>query len=109
MADIELQEGDTLPSVSATLIGPDGGAVDISGADVVFIMEDSYSSEKIFSKSAMKTDPANGKVEYQWDAEDTNTSGFYEARWKVTFNPESSNPDVQHFPNDSEGISISID
>lgn len=99
MADITLRRGETLPNYTDTLHASDGTAVDLTGAEVRFVATDASDGTELFNKTATKTDADAGEVEYNWDEEDTDEPGVYEAFWKVTFDPDTD-PEVQYFPDD---------
>ena len=105
MADIEITSGDTRPPIEATFRDPDGSAANLVGGDVRFLVEDTHTGEVIIDSSATLVTASEGEVRYSWNEGDTDEAGYYEAKFKVVYGASTSDPDVQHFPND-ERISI---
>ena len=82
---IKLVQNDTRPPLQFS-ISRSGKAVDLTGATVKFYMKDSTSGAvKINGVGCLSTDPAKGKVQYNWAAGDTNTVGSYLGEVEVTF------------------------
>jgi len=106
MSDFYLKRGDTSPAIKYQLQDHDGNAVDISGAEVRFIMED-HSGTVIIDDDTNGNvsiiDATNGQVKYDWQSSDTRSSGFFLAEWEVTF----SNGAVETWPN-SHTLDIQI-
>lgn len=95
-ADFFLKQGDTTPPLVSTLKDADGAAVDLTGADVRFIMTPRGETEPTTDGVAdIDADPESGVVSYQWMEGDTETAGLYDAEFEVTFVDYS----VQTFPN----------
>jgi len=92
MPDFYMTRGNLLPKITATLKG-DSAAVDLTSCTVKFEFEGNGVSK---SFAATITDATAGKVEYTWQAADTDVLGLYNAKWEVTF-PGGSK---LHFPND---------
>lgn len=96
MADFNIKQGDTSPDLVSTLKGADGVAVDLTGADVRFIMTPRGETDPTIDGVAdIDADPETGIVSYQWAEGDTEAAGLYDAEFEVTFVDYS----VQTFPN----------
>lgn len=94
MTDFTIKRNDTEPVLERTL-KRDGSAVDLTNASVQFHMRARGSDSTTVDASASITDAPNGVVEYEWQAGDTDTAGFYEAEFEVTY----ADADVETFPN----------
>lgn len=103
MSDIfYIKEGDTSPALLYTL----SPTVDLTGASVVFNMRlRSDGSVKVSRQAAVIVSPAtDGVVRYDWDADDTDTAGEYQAEFEVTY----ADSTVETFPN-KDFITVKID
>lgn len=79
-----MNTGDLQPVLQATLENPDGSAVDLTGASVVFTM--SQNGAVLFSNPAVIVSPAsNGTVQYNWLPGNTNYYGSCIGVFTVTF------------------------
>lgn len=67
----------------------EGGSVDLSGATVVFNMEN-----RISRAAAVVTGASTGLVTYNWTAADTSQPGLFDAEFEVTY----SDGKVETFP-----------
>lgn len=99
MADMWVKRNDILPPVTATLTDVQGDPVDLTDAQSVFFimrhMRPPYEPVINAEAQIVGADPNEGKVSYQWQAEDTATAGGYWCEWEVQF------PDGKAtFPND---------
>lgn len=90
-----LKTGDTSPALSVTLKDGDGAAVDLTGATVVFNMNDEDGAQVINRGASTLVDAASGKAKYAWSAADTAAAGYYTAEFEVTY----SDATVETFPN----------
>lgn len=84
MIDYYLKRGDRLTPIRATLRDATGAVVNLSGYTVRFIMVEVVSEVVKVDEPATILDAVNGRVEYAWGAEDTDTDGTYYAEWEVT-------------------------
>lgn len=91
-----LKAGDTSPALRATLQNPDGTAVDLTGATVVFNMRSSGNTVLISRVACSIVTAASGIVQYDWQAGDTDTVGQHLGEFEVTF----ADSTVETFPND---------
>lgn len=89
-----IKQGDTSPSLRATLKDAELNAIDLTGAVVIFHMK-SVGGELKVSTQASILDQANGLVQYIWTPSDTNTVGTYYIEFEVTYADGS----VETFPN----------
>ncbi len=90
-----LKTGDTSPVFSVTLKDADGVAVDLTGATVVFNMNDEDGDQVVDRGSCDLIVAASGTVKYAWQAGDTDTAGYFTAEFEVTY----SDTTVETFPN----------
>lgn len=100
MADFEMKRGDQSPTIRYQLQDDQGDPVDVTGfSDVRFLMRPRTGStltvDADTNSGVTVTDAANGIVQYEWDAADTDTAGSFQAEWEVTF----SGGDKETFPN----------
>lgn len=88
------------------LKGPEGAAVDLTGATVVFVaqgMPGGGTGPTSFSGAATITDAVNGKVSYTVAAGQTDVPGSYHAQWVVTI---GGNAVAYPFPGGTNGFEI---
>lgn len=104
MVDFVLKQGDTSPSLAITLMDAAGNPVDLTGASVRFHMKPIDSPTVKIDATATVTDAANGKVRYDWQTGDSDTLGFFQGEFEVTF----SDGTVGSFPSDSSASFIII-
>ena len=99
--DFNIKRNDTLPSVSGTLLDPDGNAVNLTGATVKFIYRLSTEPRSAaVSGSVVLVDENNGVVRFDWTDGDTDVPGIYFAEFETTF----GTGEVQTTPNTSNLI-----
>jgi hypothetical protein len=99
--DFAIKQNTTTPDIEARLA--DGnGAVDLTGASVLFVMRSMKTGTVKVSHAAtvLVADPSElssasaPNVVYEWLPADTNTAGLYEAEWRVTY----ADGQTQRFP-----------
>lgn len=99
-----MKQHDTRPNVKATISRvPEGGSstpVSLTEASKVFFImrlkgKTDVDGYKIRAECSL-LNPAAGEVEYEWDAEDTNTVGEFQAEFEV----EWSDGGIETFPSD---------
>lgn len=100
--DFVIKKGDRREPIQRTLKGSDGNPVDLTTASSVkFLMRLLGSGTlKVNAAAAIVAPATNGVVRYNWGANDTDTSGVYEAEWEVTYGDATK----QSFPNDHQII-----
>jgi hypothetical protein len=97
-----VKQNDTSPSIQVTLKDADSTVVSLEGATVRFIMKLVSGETKVDANMDI-VDAANGLVQYDWVAGDTDTVGIYYAEFSVTFVGGS----IETFPNSAnEAISV---
>lgn len=102
MADFWIKVGDTAPAITATLKDGDGNPADLQAADVVFRLRSIRGTEPVIDAPAENlqsgdgSDGSKGKVQYEWQAGDTDVAGGFYAEWPVTF----SGGEIETFRND---------
>jgi hypothetical protein len=89
-----VKQNDTSPSMQATLKNPDLSPVVLTGASVQLHMKPLGGVIKI-DAAMFIVDDANGLVQYDWVAGDTDTVGTYYVEFQVTFVDGS----IETFPN----------
>lgn len=103
MADFQIGQGDTAPSISSQLT-QNGTPVNLTGASVAFRMALAQAKVTVVNRAAVITTPATGVVTYNWQAADTATPGSYVFQWVVTFSDGS----VETFPNGDTKPTIEV-
>ena len=95
--DFTIRQGDTLPTIRATLTTTTGAVVDLSSAaSVIFKMARRPGvTPKINAAAAVIGLPTAGTVEYTFLTADTDAPGRYVGEWQVTF----SSGAIETFPN----------
>ena len=96
-----VKKGDRLPSLQATLVDGNGNPVVLTGATVVFNMNDAAGNVKIASGSVSVVSATGGTVAYAWGASDTNTVGTFYGEFAVTIGGL-----VERFPNDGNIVIV---
>lgn len=89
-----IKRDDTSPLFRAILKDGDGVVVDVTGATVRFHMKDQSGAIKV-DAAAVVNDGPTGDVQYAWAVGDTDTAGFYDSEFEVTY----SGGRVETFPN----------
>ena len=100
--DITLKRGDTRYAIKAILKDIDGDPVNLEGCEVKFFMA-LLGQPAIIKREPHIENAANGEVWVVWVPGETNTSGIYQAEFKVVY-PDGR---VETFPSDGH-ISIQI-
>jgi len=83
METFTIKQGDTFPTLVATLKDPSGQPVNLSNSTITFKMVDVTGVVKV-SAPATGIDPSNGRVSYSWSTQDTEDFGDYKAVFEVT-------------------------
>ena len=97
MARILMVEKDLRPVIIATLKREDGSIVDLTGCSVKFHMK--KGDVKLIEKSAsILNPPTDGKVQYAWEAGDTDVTGTCYGEFEVTF----ADAKEQSFPSEGD-------
>lgn len=97
MADFHIKQNDTNPALAATLTNELLASLPLNTATgIKFHMTDPGSGIVKVDATATITDPANGRVEYQWGLGDTDTPGKYNGEFQITWNDAT----ITSFPND---------
>lgn len=104
MADVTITQGDTRPSLAATLTDGAGVAVSLVGATVRFLMEPIAGGALVVDAAATVVSPAAGTVRYDWVTADTDAPGLYLGKFVADF----GGGQVQSFPNDTPGLLIHV-
>lgn len=91
-----LKRGDTSPSLLSAILP---ATVDLTGATVRFSMrpKDGGAIKVNRSAAVIVTPTGTPTVRYDWQAADTDTAGFFDAEFEVTY----AGGAVETFPNDS--------
>jgi hypothetical protein len=82
---VQMKKGDRLPVLRAALQGPDGAALDLTGASVTFRMKPvTGGALKVNASCAIIGDPTQGIVQYTWGATDTDTVGQFNGEFSAS-------------------------
>ena len=95
MSIFYMKQGDTSPSLRTTLKDSSATPVNITGATVNMHM---YTQDKVtvvIDAEMSISDAAGGVVTYDWQAGETDNSGWYWVEFEVTY----SDATVETFPN----------
>lgn len=102
MVDFTITQNDTYPAISGRF-EDDASPIDLTGATINFHMKSpGASSVKVDAAASILGSASDGRVAYQWQLGDTDTSGFYQAEWEVTY----SDGYVETFPDEPLEIYI---
>jgi len=81
-----IKQNDRRPKLQVQLQNSDGTPLDLtSSANTKFTMKKQGAATKLDNQVAAVTDAANGLVEYEWQAGDTDTLGTYRGEFTVTW------------------------
>ncbi len=81
--DFTLSKNATKPDLIVQLL--DGfTAVDLTGATVIFNMEDQLGASKVAAAAAVLEDGPNGKLKYVWTTADIDTEGIFFGQFQAT-------------------------
>lgn len=94
--DVTVKQGNTAPSISATLQDAVGAAVDLTGASVTFRMKPLAGGPVAVDHAAVIVGAALGTVRYDWQVGDTDTPGYYYGEFRVLW----ASGGIQSFPSD---------
>lgn len=90
-----IKQNDTSPALRADLKNSAGAAVNVTAATVRFLMRPSGETTPKVDKPGVVISGTTGTVQYDWDAEDTDTSGSYDAEFEITY----ADGKIETFPN----------
>lgn len=105
----KIKQGDLRPYLEGQLVrltetGEVDGPQDLSGATVVFTMQNNDTKDIVVDEqTAVILDPLTGMVQYQWQDGDTDIPGKYFGEFEATFGDEP-----ETFPNGKIGFDIKI-
>ncbi len=85
MASFFLKVNDTAPVFQYTCLDENKVAIVLTGATVTFYMQDQNGITIIDNAAVTITDAANGVVEYQFVAADSDVAGIFFAEFVITF------------------------
>jgi hypothetical protein len=91
-----IKKNDTSPAILATLKDADDIPVNLNGASVRFHLRTISSRTVKVDEAAAVVASEDGLVRYDWQAQDTDVIGSYQAEFEVTYSDAS----VETFPND---------
>lgn len=91
-----IKRRDTSPIYRGILKDGKGDIVNVTGATVRFHMFDQDGVVKVDAAAVINAGAA-GDVQYEWIADDTDTAGFYDTEFEVTY----SGGRIETFPNNS--------
>lgn len=87
MSDVELVQGDTAPDMHWTLheLGNPNAPIDLTDATVAFQMRKPDDRRYTVNVQCELVDAENGRVRYEWGANDLATPGEYQGQFEITF------------------------
>ena len=94
MSTFYIKRNDTSPVFRVILKDGDDAVVNVDGAAVRFHMFDQAGVLKVDADAVINSGTA-GDVQYEWIAADTDTIGFFDSEFEVTF----STGRIETFPN----------
>ena len=99
----KIKKSDTQPAIEATLEYNNGSAVDLTGADIFFVMGNLTDYTTYRSGACVITGSDTGKCKYNWTALDTGSVGNYWGEFEVNWGSGS----VMTLPN-SHNLKIEV-
>lgn len=103
MVDFKITQNDLYPAISGVCKDDDGNLVDLTGASVKFHMKEPGSDVvKVNANGSVIGSETDGRVAYQWEVGDTDTSGNFQGEFEVTH----SDGKPETFPSDPLEIYI---
>lgn len=106
-ADFYIKEGDTSPNIRVQLLDDDGTPAAVTqSSQVKFTMTPVGEDSSTIDASGTITDTDNAYARYAWVGSDTDTSGYYNAVFKVDYNGDGNYDET--FPN-SQYIVVRVD
>ena len=94
MGTFYIKQNDTQPALRAQLKDGDDVPIVLTGSTVRFHMR-TLTGTVVVDAAATIITPANGIVQYNWQAADTATVGSYQAEFEVTYQDTT----IETFPN----------
>lgn len=85
MVDFYIKQGDTLPTLDATLTQANKQPISLAGVTQVLFKMRNSAGTTVINSPAIITNASKGKVSYAWQASDTLLAGNYEAEFEVYF------------------------
>jgi hypothetical protein len=82
---ITVRQGDREPTLTSTLRGEDGQAVDLTDATVWLHLYDPATRDERLYAEATVIDEREGAVRYDWQPSDTDVEGQYNAAWEIVY------------------------
>lgn len=95
MATFYLKEGDTSPTLEATLRNPDGTPADVSNADVTIRVAEPRGGATLFTDTVDVISGSEGKVAYTFKERDVEKQG----RYRLDFHTQIVNDGGESYPN----------
>lgn len=84
MSTFRIKEGDIYPILQTTLYDA-SGPINLTAATGVQLVYKKRPGGSPVTKTGAIVTAASGVVKYEWASGDTDTVGFYDAEWVVTF------------------------
>lgn len=82
--DFVISQGNTIPSVTATITDPTGNPVNLTSATVTFVMRSEQQASATVNAAATIVSAPAGTVSYTFTTAQTGTPGLYNAQFNVT-------------------------
>ena len=84
MSDQTFTQGDTAPPIRATLKNEDGSVCDLTATDSIrFQMRKNEDKKHTVDQECDILHATNGRVSYDWGANDLSVPGEYIAQWEI--------------------------